>query len=41
MTDTPLFRPNPQQFRTGDLVWVKRDDQFIAFNDRAAALPVR
>jgi cell wall-associated NlpC family hydrolase len=37
MTDTMLYRPDPQQFRTGDLVWVKRDDQFIAFSDRHAA----
>jgi cell wall-associated NlpC family hydrolase len=37
MTDTTLYRPHPQQFRTGDLVWVKRDDQFIAFTEPHAA----
>jgi cell wall-associated NlpC family hydrolase len=38
MTAPALYRPNPQHFRTGDLVWVKRDDQFIAFTDRDGAM---
>ena len=33
MTDTTLHRPNAQQFRTGDLVWVKRDNQIILLRD--------
>jgi cell wall-associated NlpC family hydrolase len=37
MPDSTLYRPNPQHFRTGDLVWVKRDDQVIAFTDRNGA----
>lgn len=37
MPQAQLHRPNTAQFRTGDLVWVKRDDQIILFNDRHAA----
>lgn len=40
MPDTTLYRPHPQLFRTGDLVWVKRDDQFIAFSDAHPAQQV-
>jgi cell wall-associated NlpC family hydrolase len=37
MTESQLHRPHPEQLRTGDLVWVKRDDQVILFTDRHAA----
>lgn len=38
MTKPTLYRPNPQQLRNGDLVWVKRDDQVILFNIRPAQM---
>jgi cell wall-associated NlpC family hydrolase len=31
-----LLRPDPQDLQTGDLLWVKRDDQVIIFNDPLA-----
>lgn len=30
----PLYRPPAHTLRTGDLVWVKRDDQIVFFADR-------
>jgi cell wall-associated NlpC family hydrolase len=29
----PLLRPNPTHFQTGDLLWVKRDDQLVPMVD--------